>query len=251
MAIAGSADINLRRESGANVLLVARDAPIDVGTFDPFSVPRAVTANLTLSAVARRASVEIVDFLPVDEGLETFLAPLLEAEAVTVSRRRQVPDLLKRIGEEVKRRGDRDDTSSPPTFLVLYGMHRARDFDQDSVDYDSEADLPELLSQIMRDGPEVGVHTFLWFETVASISRRLPSSAVREVSWRLAGKMSADDSSSFIGVDGASSLREQQLLAVNEDRGVLQRCTTISEPPSDWTRDLLAGIKDKPKEPAA
>jgi len=32
---------------------------------------------------------------------------------------------------------------------------------------------------------------------------------------------------------------------------VLQRCTTISEPPSDWTRDLLAGIKDKPKEPAA
>ena len=39
MAIAGSADINLRRESGANVLLVARDAPIDTGTFDPFSVP--------------------------------------------------------------------------------------------------------------------------------------------------------------------------------------------------------------------
>jgi S-DNA-T family DNA segregation ATPase FtsK/SpoIIIE len=249
MAIAGSADINLRRESGANVLLVARDAPIDTGTFDPFSAPRAVTANVTLSAVARRASVEIVDFLPIDEGLETFVAPLLKVTAVNVSRRRQVPDLLKRIRTEVKRRIDEDDTSSPATFLVLYGMHRARDFDQDSVDYDTDADLPELVSQIMRDGPEVGVHTFLWFDTVASISRRLPSSAVREASWRLAGKMSADDSSSFIGVDGASSLREQQLLAVNEDRGVTQRCTTIAEPTPQWTQDLLTEMQDKPKEP--
>ncbi len=80
----------------------------------------------------------------------------------------------------------------------------------------------------MRDGPEVGVRTFLWFDTLASVSRRLPSSAVREASWRLAGKMSADDSSSFVGVDGASSLREQQLLAVNEDRGVLQGAAPAS-----------------------
>ena len=249
MAIAGNADINLRRESGANVLLVARDTPLDVGTVQSFSVPRSVTANLTLSAVARRASVEIVDFLPADEGLETFLTPLLEAQLVTVSRRRQVPDLLRRIGDEVKLRVDGEDASGPATFLVLYGMHRARDFDQDSVDYDSDSDLPDLLSQIMRDGPEVGVHTFLWFETVAAISRRLPSSGVREASWRLAGKMSADDSSSFIGADGASSLREQQLLAVNEDRGVLQRCTAIAEPKREWTQDLVGQIQYKHKEP--
>ncbi len=251
MAITGSADINLRRESGANVLLVARDAPADTRTFDPFSVPRAVTANLTLSAVARRASVEIIDFLPIDEGLETFLAPLLEASVVSVSRARQAPDVLRRIRAEVKRRVDEDDTSCPATFLVLYGMHRARDFDQDSVDYDRETDLPEVLSQIMRDGPETGVHTFLWFDTVASISRRLPSGAAREASWRLGGSMSADDSSSFLGVDAASSLREQQLLAANEDRGILQRCTTIAEPSRQWTEGLLANIQDKPKEPTA
>jgi hypothetical protein len=251
MAVTGSADINLRRESGANVVLIARDAPIDTGTLDPFSVPRAVTANVTLSAVARRSSVEVIDFLPIDEGLETFLAPLIETSALKLSRRRQVPDLLKRIRAEVKRRVDEDDTRSPAIFLVLYGMHRARDFDQDSADYDPETDLPELLSQIMRDGPEVGVHTFLWFDTVASIGRRLPSSAVREASWRLAGKMSADDSSSFLGVDGAGSLREQQLLAANEDRGILQRCTTIAQPSLEWTQALLADIQDKPKEPAA
>lgn len=247
MALSGSADINLRRESGANVLLVARDTPIDVGTLDSFSVPKAVTVNITLSAVARRASVEVVDFLPADEGLESAVAPLVDASAVKVTRRRQVPALLKGIGEEVKRRIDGDDTSSDAVLLVLYGMHRARDFDQDSVDFDAEADLPELLGQILRDGPEVGVHTFMWCETLAGISRRLPSSATREVSWRLAGKMSADDSSSLIGVDGASSLRDQQLIAANEDRGVHQRCTTIATPSAPWIQGLLSQVA--PKEP--
>jgi hypothetical protein len=247
MAIAGSADINLRRESGANVLLVARDAPINVGTLDAFSLPRAVSANLILSAVARQVSVEVVDFLPVEEGLDAFVTPLVDASTVNVSRRRQVPALLKGIGHEVRRRVDDDDTSSPATLMVLYGMHRARDFDQDSVDYDPDADLTELLGQILRDGPEVGVHTVIWFETLSGISRRLPSSGVREISWRLAGKMSADDSSSFIGVDGASSLRDQQLIAANEDRGLLQCCTTIAEPSAGWVRELLSQVQ--PKEP--
>lgn len=60
--------------------------------------------------------------------------------------------------------------------------------------------------------------------------------------------MSADDSTSLLGSDAAASLREQQLICGNEDRGVQQRCTTISEPSSEWTRGLLAEILGKPKE---
>lgn len=247
MAITGNADINLRRESGANILLVARDGAPHAATFDGFSAPRAITANLILSAVAQRASVEVVDFLPIEEGLEPFAAPLLEASVVSVSRRRQVSDLLKRLRTEVQQRVGEDDTSGPAILLALYGMHRARDFDQDAVDHDAESDLPDLLAQILRDGPEVGVHTFMWFDTIASINRRLTANASREASWRLAGKMSADDSSSFIGVDTASSLREQQVLAANEDRGLLQRCTAIAEPPEQWIRDFLAQVQGKLK----
>ena len=247
MAIAGSADINLRREAGANLVLVARDHEMSFGDPQTFSLPRAVTINLIASAVAREASIHVADFLPADEGLEPLLAPLTDGAVIGFSRRRQVPALLKRLQDDVARRIERDDTSGPATFLVLYGMHRARDFDQDSIDYDADVDLPELLGRILRDGPEVGVHTFMWFETLAAISRRLPSSAMREVSWRLAGKMSGDDSASLIGVEAASSLREQQLIAANEDRGVLQRCTTIGVPPAAWLQELL--IRIPPKEP--
>ena len=248
MAVTGNADLNLRREAGANVVLVARDTTVDTGVFGSFSLPRAVISNMVLSAVAQEASVSVVDFLPIDEGLESLAAPLLEAGTINISRRRQVPELLESIWAEVQQRIDQDDLSRPTRFLVLYGMHRARDFDQDSVDYDAAADLPELLTKIMRDGPEVGVHVFLWFDTVAGISRRLPSSGLREAAWRLVGRMSADDSTSLLGSDTAASLREQQLICGNEDRGVLQRCTTITEPSSEWARGLLAEILGKPKE---
>lgn len=249
MAIAGSADLNLRREAGANAILVARDSPLDVASFDTFSVPRAVTTNVALSAVARQASVEILDFLPIDEGLDGFFAPLVETASVKVSRRRQLPGLLQRLCAEVSHRIEEDETSGPAILLVLYGMHRARDFDQESVDYDPEVDLPDLLNHILRDGPEVGVHTFMWFETVSSISRRLPSSALREISWRLAAKMGPDDSSSFIGVDSADSLREQQVLSANEDRGLMQRCTTITTPSPQWTQEFMLELGGHRREP--
>lgn len=249
MAIAGNADINLRRESGANILVVARNGSSDTGPFSGFSAPRAVVANMILSAAAQRGSVELVDFLPIDEGLESFTQPLLDASLVRVNRRRQVPELLTRIRDEVAQRVAEDDTNAPAILLALFGMHRARDFDQEAVDYDAETDLPELLVQILRDGPEVGVHTLLWFDTIPSIGRRLPPSAAREVSWRLAGKMSADDSSSFLGVDTASSLREQQVLAANEDRGVLQRCTLIAAPSAMWTQELVDAFVNDQKEP--
>ncbi|MGN6557882.1 MAG: FtsK/SpoIIIE domain-containing protein [Solirubrobacterales bacterium] len=248
MVVSGTADVDLRRESGANAILVARDASTDLQAPNGFSLPRAVAANVIHSAIVRNASVEVIDFLPIDEGLEELAAPLLDAGAIGLGRRRQVPELLARVHDEVQRRLAEDDLSAPPILLVLYGMHRARDFDQDSIDYDAEADLPALLSEIMCDGPEVGVHAFLWFDTVKSVERRLPSRALREVSWRLAGRMSVDDSSSLLGSDAAGSLREQQLIAVNEDRATLLRCTAIDVPPADWSQDLLAATDNRSKE---
>jgi S-DNA-T family DNA segregation ATPase FtsK/SpoIIIE len=243
MAIAGTADVDLRREAGANVVVVARDiGNAELAPDDHFTLPRAVCVNAVLSAVANEARVEVVDFMPIDDGLESMLAPLVEAKAVNLSRRRQVPTLLTDLRDQVSERVASDDTSGPAIFLVLFGMHRARDFDASSVDFDGDTDPPEILRAIVADGPEVGVHTLLWFETAGGISRRVPSDVLRECGWRIAGKMSSDDSQSLLDVDTASSLRDQQLLLSNEDLGVLRRCTALSEPPASWTRELLTSV---------
>ena len=240
MAMSGSADIELRRESGANVLLVARDTSTDAAGAT-FSLPRALTANVVLSAISSGAVAEIVDFLPVEDGLQSF-ADHRDRTLVRTHRRRDVAQLIGDLASEVQRRVDADETGDRPLLLVLYGMHRARDFDQESVDYDPESDLGETLRTIMRDGPEVGIHVFAWFDTVAGVARRLPPTALREMSWRLAGRMSVDDSESLLGTDAAGSLREQQVIAANDDHGLMQRCTAISQPSSKWIADLLQHV---------
>lgn len=245
MAISGDADIELRREAGANVLLVARDEVMSRGGLDPrFSLPRAVITNAVLSAVTAGADVRVADFTPIDEGFEEGLAPLAESGALVVERRRRVPALVQEIHAEVARRLEAEDLRARGIVVVLFGMHRARDFDSESIEFDAEADLQRLLGEILRDGPEVGVHTIMWFETVGAISRRLRHDAVRECSWRLGGRMSGDDSQSFLGADGAASLRPQQLLTANEDLGLLRRSTALTAPGRSWMEDL-AGEREE------
>ena len=250
MAISGSADIDLRREAGANVVLVARDATSGtaLGDVSGHALPHAVASNAVASAVAARARVEIADFLPIEDGLDDALAPFREEGRLAIYRRRQVPELLGRVEGVVRERIDADDVDAEPLLLVLFGIHRARDFDTESVDFDPENDLASRLATIVRDGPEVGVHTLIWCETLATLSRRLGSGVTRECSWRLAGRMSADDSHSLIGVDTASGLREQQIIIANEDIGRLQRCTSLSQPSAGWVRDLLCVVNGSPKE---
>jgi S-DNA-T family DNA segregation ATPase FtsK/SpoIIIE len=246
MALTGTGDVDLRREAGANMLVVARDTPVQLGASEPFSVPPAIISNAILSAVAQGATVELVDFLPVAEGLDAFAASLSEA-GVAVTRRRQLPDLMRALAHEVDRRISSDDTMCRTTLLVMYGMHRARDFDEASFDHEPGADLGALLLQILRDGPEVGVHTVLWAETIATMDRRVPSGASREMSWRVAGQMSAEDSLALIDSATAGSLREQQVVVTNDDRGIAQRCTTISAPGCHWVAGMLERLQDDPQ----
>ena len=246
MAISGTADIDLRREAGANLLFVARDGGTGtpLGDLRSFGLPHAVATNVASSAVAAGARVEVVDFLPIEDGLEDLVGAYLASSHVALKRRRQLPDLLTSLSIMVDERVEADDVGAEATLLMLFGMHRARDFDTESVDFDTERDLPGLLARIVRNGPEVGVHTFMWCETLPALSRRVGSAVTRECSWRLAGRMSADDSHSLIGVDTAVGLREQQVIVANEDLGRIQRCTSLSRPPAPWVDEFLA-VLDK------
>ena len=80
MAITGSADVDLRREAGANLLLVARGASADAGVSDrqAGTTPRAASGNAIASAVAAGTRVEVVDFMPIEDGLEEVVAPYVD-----------------------------------------------------------------------------------------------------------------------------------------------------------------------------
>jgi tetratricopeptide (TPR) repeat protein len=239
MTISGAADLQLAREPGANVLVVARDGGDGDGAVPGAgdTVPRSQLAVAVASLALSPARIDVVDFTTVDDGIDVVLGPLLERDRVRVHRRRGFPGLLRELRTEVRDRVATDDAGGVPRTLFLYGVHRARDLDVGGLDGDPE--LVEVLEEILRDGPEVGVHTWAWCETVGGLARRLPASVLREFAWRVAGKQSPDDSQRLLGSDEAAELRDRQVLLVNDDRGLIRRCTTYTVPTGKWLAELL------------
>lgn len=205
MATSGLADLYLKRESGANVLAVVRNGKAQGVDIQPRSGPAyGLLAATVASAAQSAARIDIIDFMSVDDGLEETLEPFLSAGRIVLRRRRAFSPLVADLGAEVTRRVELDESHRPAWLAVLFGVHRARELDSEIGSLDADPEQAEMLERVMRDGPEVGVHVWLWSDSVGGAARRLSSRMIRECSWRIAGKMSPDDSLSLIGTEAAA-----------------------------------------------
>jgi S-DNA-T family DNA segregation ATPase FtsK/SpoIIIE len=240
MTVGEIGDLVLSREGAANVLVIVRGGDSGSAGAEPAKGPAyGLLAAAVASAVMTNAAVDVIDFMPNDDGLDALLEPLLDGRRITLRRRRAFPDILEAYRAEVSERVEEDDSRRPPRVLFLFGVHRARELDSDLGSLDVDSDLVEKLEQVMRDGPEVGIHVWLWSDSVTGASRRLTSRMMREIAWRVAGKMSGDDSQTFTGTGQAAELRESQLLIVNEDRGVSSRVTAYAPPSRGWVAQVV------------
>ena len=240
MTISGLADLHLKREGGANVLAIIRDGDSDGLAVSPSSGPAyGLLAATVASAAQSAAQIDIIDFMSVDDGLDETLEPFLNANRISLRRRRAFGSLVEELGAEVADRVEADDSCRPARLAVLFGVHRARELNSEIGSLDADVELAEVLERIMRDGPEVGVHVWLWSDSVGGAARRLSSRMMRECSWRIAGKMSGDDSLSLIGSEAAADIRDRQIVLVNDDLGINTRAMSFSTPSSDWFEQTL------------
>jgi hypothetical protein len=181
--------------------------------------------------------------MPVDDGLDEIFEPLLERRRITLRRRRAFGPLIQDLLNDVRSRVEQDDTLRPARIAYLFGIHRARELDSDIGSLDADPDLATAIEEIMRDGPEVGVHLWIWSDTVAGAARRLSSRMMRECSWRIAGRMSPDDSLSLLGHERAAEIRDRQILLSNDDVGILARAITFGLPSAGWLAGIVGGIR--------
>ena len=249
MSVGDVGDLVLSREGGVNVLAVVRGAESDGAGVEPASGPAyGLLVASVLSAAMTSAAIDVIDFMSVDDGLDTALEPLLDQGRITLRRRRAFADTLDSYAAEVNDRVDHDDYGAGAKILFLFGIHRARELDSEMGSLDVDTELVEKLERVMRDGPEVGIYVWVWADSVAGASRRLTPRMMREAGWRIAGKMSADDSQSLLGTGQAGDLRESQLILANDDRGVAIRVISYSLPSRGWVERLLTPTTAKNEE---
>jgi hypothetical protein len=136
---------------------------------------------------------------------------------------------------------DTDNTAAPPIHLVVYGLQRARDLRQEEefgFPAASEEPAPpnpaKQFATILREGPDLGVHTLAWCDTYTNLTRTLDRRALREFEMRVVFQMGAEDSSNLIDVPAASKLGPYRAFYFSEEEGRLEKFRPYDLPSEAW-----------------
>ena len=250
VAIKEATFINLRRQSGANVLII--------GQAEESSLATVVAAIISLAAQVSGASRQpgdsaagsdeeggpdgaftsprfyVLDATPADSSLAGTFAQVKEAlptRDVRLVEWRATESTINEIAMELARRRDSQDLSAPPVFLFVYGLQRYRvlrkaedDFSfGGSGDADKPADPGKQFAEILKDGPAHGIHVFAWADTATAVDRTLDRGSLREFDSRVLFQMSANDSSNLVDSPAANRLGFHRALVYSEEQGVMEK----------------------------
>lgn len=242
---------HFRRQSGSNLLIVGQNEEAALGMIS--------TAIVSLAAQHKLDSAVfyVLDFGAVDHPHAGRLHELAQIVPQTYQwgRRRELASIVGDVASELERRqnADEDDLGKlPATYLVIYGLQRARDLRVDdsysmpSYSLSDEPALPNPAQQfpaIIQHGPDMGIHTLVWCDTVANLNRALDRRVQREFETRVAFQMSAEDSAMFVDTPAAAKLGLYRALLVSEEEARLEKFRPYDLPtPSwlEWVRTQLA-----------
>lgn len=146
-------------------------------------------------------------------GLEAFLQSLMD-------------DIQQREVEEI------DATSRH--LVAILGL--PPELEYESLEYSATT---RLLEEVLAQGPEVGVHCWVWTDSAQQCQRRLSPAAMRQFDFRIIGRCSESDSYVLLGNESALSLRENQLLIGSRDDGNFERCIGYTRPLESWTTEVV------------
>jgi len=242
------------RQSGCNLLMVGQDnqAARSMMAISLISL----AAQIPPAKRATQATFYILNFAAANESHADLLPRLAKSlpHSVQIGGRRQLAQIINTLAEEVQRRIEAEENFSlnqtaenQSIYLLIYGLQRARDLRQEdsygggfgggyggSYDDDPPPSPAQQFPTILRDGPEVGIHTIVWCDTVTNLNRRLNREALREFVMRIAFQMSADDSTNLIDSPAASKIGANRALFYDEEENRLEKFRPYGLPSKEW-----------------
>ena len=138
---------------------------------------------------------------------------------VTIVGRSGVAAALESIRDEIDLR-EGSSRVSPPRLLVIEDIHHQRDLHPpDPYARSEETNLARLLEYVMRNGPEVGVHTVVSTDSYRRLSECLTRPAAREVGTLILQQMGRDESVSAISSDAAAQIADDSAVMFEVSTG--------------------------------
>ncbi|MCG8450297.1 MAG: hypothetical protein MI725_12070, partial [Pirellulales bacterium] len=237
--------ITLRRQAGQNLLIVGQDEPLALGIL--------ATSVCALAAQSRHEGLRLTVLdgtRPESSNRGTWAAVAEslpgEVRIVAPSKAKQI---LSELSVEVKRRIESAEDPFPPQYLVVHDLAQFRDLrlTEDDFGFSSTGSngrspaVDKQFRELLREGPEVGVHVLLWCDSYNSLTRCVDRLTLREIDFRVALQMSAGDSTSLIDSPAAGRLGEHRAILYRDDVGTGEKFRPYGAPQADW----LAWVREQ------
>jgi len=182
-----------------------------------------------------------------DAGFWKRLASVVPHEVAVVPPRGTAAAIAE-IAAELARREQADQGDAPPVYLIVHNLGRFRDlrkadddFGFSRLDDDKPASPARQFADLLRNGPERGIHSLLWCDTYNSASRSLDRQGLRDIEIRVLFQMNAADSSNLIDSPAASRLGVHRAILSDEAQGHLEKFRPYGLPSDEW----LARVKEQ------
>jgi energy-coupling factor transporter ATP-binding protein EcfA2 len=248
----------LRRQSGANVLLVGQRPEAAQGILTTCLVSLAAQnapgdgqrdavggTNGGATAGAGGTRFFVIDGTPPDEaggGVFTRVAAALP-HSVDLVGTRDVVRAIAEIDAEVTRREQNGVVDAPSWFVLVYDLGRLRELRKAEDDFGfggaKTVSPAKQFTHALREGPALGVHTLAWCDTYNNATRALDRQGLRDFEIRVLFQMSGADSSNLIDSPMAGKLGVHRALLHSEEQGQLEKFRPYGLPTAEW----LAWVK--------
>jgi len=247
VAIKEPTAVTLRRQSGANVLVIGQQEETAA------AMTAAAMVSLSAQHAAGTATFYLLDGTPAGSAVSGVLPRVAAAlrHPVKAIEYRSAGDAMGELADELRRRLEDERPDYPAIFVVVYGLQRYRALrkSEESFSFSTEGGdekkvAPDkLFTEVLRDGPAVGMHVIAWIDTAVSIDRTLDRTAMREFDYRVLMQMSASDSSNLIDSPAANKLGYYRAIAFSEEQGVTEKFRPYGLPTEGWLAEVGAKLR--------
>jgi hypothetical protein len=240
--------VTLRRQSGANLLII--------GQYDESAMAMMAASVVSLAAQLPPAAAAFVvlDGSPADSPLAAVMPRLKAAlpHDLRLIEYREAGDALCELAETMRRRQTGEAPPQQAVYLLIHGLQRYRVLrrQEDSFSFSAVGgqDKPgpdKAFAELLREGPPLGVHVIAWCDAPAAVERTLDRNSLREFDHRVLFQMSASDSSNLIDSPLANKLGVNRALAYSEELGTIEKFRPYALPADAWLKRLGEHLRSR------
>ncbi len=239
--------VSLRRQSGANLLMIGQRDDVAM------NLMTAALVSLAAQWPAQRVRFVILDGAAPDSAQAGAIQRVTSVLPHTCQlvEANKVSDMIAELSQEADRRVEAGDANAQTVILLIYALQRyrvlRRSEDAFGFSMDQEAaPRPDVqFATILREGPGVGIHVLAWADTLGTLERTLDRQTTREFDHRVLFQMSAGDSSNLIDSPIANQLGFHRALLYSEEQGGLEKFRPYAPLSPAWLADLGKALAER------